>query len=68
MAPLGLLRNLRVLMLGRNRIARIEGLDSLAALEVLDLHANRVRSIPSPNSLPCIFETLRTLSLSFSLL
>ena len=58
MAPLGLLRNLRVLMLGRNRITRIEGLDSLGALEVLDLHANRVRPIPPPISL-----TLETLQM-----
>lgn len=47
MVPLALLRNLRVLMIGRNRLTHIDGLDALSALEVLDLHANRVRPIAS---------------------
>jgi protein phosphatase 1 regulatory subunit 7 len=36
------LLNLRVLMLGKNRIAKIENLDELIFLDVLDLHANDV--------------------------
>ena len=34
--------NLRVLMLGKNRIRRIEGLGRCCRLSVLDLHGNRI--------------------------
>ena len=36
---------LRVLMLGKNRLSRIEGLEALPKLDVLDLHCNRIRTI-----------------------
>jgi hypothetical protein len=35
--------SLRVLMLGKNAIGRIEGLETLVQLDVLDLHSNQVR-------------------------
>ncbi|KYN45088.1 Leucine-rich repeat-containing protein 49 [Trachymyrmex septentrionalis] len=39
------LENLRVLLLGKNRIRRIEGLKQLLKLEVLDLHGNQIQQI-----------------------
>jgi leucine-rich repeat-containing protein 49 len=39
------LTNLRVLMLGKNKISKIENLDELVYLDVLDLHANEVKII-----------------------
>ena len=32
-------------MLGKNRLSRIEGLEALPKLDVLDLHCNRIRTI-----------------------
>ena len=37
--------SLRVLMLGKNQISRIEGLSALRRLDVLDLHSNRISKI-----------------------
>jgi Leucine-rich repeat (LRR) protein len=37
--------NLRVLMLGRNRISAIQGLEGLSKLDVLDLHNNKISSM-----------------------
>ncbi len=37
--------NLRVLMLGKNRIRRIEGLQKCTRLSVLDLHGNRITQV-----------------------
>ena len=42
-AELRLVRTLRVLMLGKNRISRITHLDKLNKLDVLDLHSNNIR-------------------------
>ncbi len=39
------LTNLRVLMLGKNRIRRIEGLQKCTRLSVLDLHGNRITQV-----------------------
>ncbi|KAG5325207.1 LRC49 protein, partial [Pseudoatta argentina] len=39
------LENLRVLLLGKNRIRKIEGLKQLLKLEVLDLHGNQIQQI-----------------------
>jgi leucine-rich repeat-containing protein 49 len=39
------LTNLRVLMLGKNRIRRIEGLQRCCRLSVLDLHGNRINQV-----------------------
>ena len=36
---------LRVLMLGKNRLLRIEGLEALPKLDVLDLHCNRIAAL-----------------------
>ena len=37
--------NLRVLMLGKNMIRRIEGLARCVRLSVLDLHGNRITQV-----------------------
>ena len=40
--------NLRVLMLGKNRIRRVEGLLRCSRLSVLDLHGNRITQVKGP--------------------
>ncbi len=45
MSNLEPLVNLRVLMLGKNRIRRIEGLGRCCRLSVLDLHGNRITQV-----------------------
>ena len=42
--------NLRVLMLGKNRIRRVEGLLRCNRLSVLDLHGNRITQVKRPGS------------------
>jgi leucine-rich repeat-containing protein 49 len=37
--------NLRVLMMGRNKIGSIENLSRLVKLDILDLHSNRIEMI-----------------------
>ena len=44
MRPLSSLTNLRVLMLGKNYVKKIEGLGNLDKLDVLDMHANLLTS------------------------
>ena len=39
------LNSLRVLMLGRNKITKIEGLSFISKLDVLDLHDNEITEI-----------------------
>ncbi|OXU30110.1 hypothetical protein TSAR_003786 [Trichomalopsis sarcophagae] len=39
------LENLRVLLMGKNRIKKIEGLKGLTKLEVLDLHGNQIMQV-----------------------
>jgi len=51
---------LRVLMLGKNLITRIRGLDSLKHLEMLDIHTNKISKIENIKHLSC----LRVLNLS----
>ena len=34
-----------MLMLGKNRLLRIEGLEALPKLDVLDLHCNRIAAL-----------------------
>jgi Leucine-rich repeat (LRR) protein len=45
------LPTLRVLMLGKNKISRIEGLEPLSRLDVLDLHSNQIDHIGSPTQI-----------------
>ncbi|XP_017891797.2 leucine-rich repeat-containing protein 49 [Ceratina calcarata] len=45
------LENLRVLLIGKNRIKKIEGLKQLSKLEVLDLHGNQIVQISDLNNL-----------------
>lgn len=52
--------SLRVLMLGKNFITRIRGLDSLKHLEMLDLHTNKITKIENIKHL----SGLRVLNLS----
>lgn len=42
---LDVLLNLRVLLLGKNRIKKIEGLENLSKVEVLDLHGNQILQV-----------------------
>lgn len=42
---LDVLNNLRVLLLGKNRIKKIEGLHNLTKIEVLDLHGNQITHV-----------------------
>ncbi|CAK9808291.1 Leucine-rich repeat-containing protein 49 [Anthophora plagiata] len=48
---LEILENLRVLLIGKNRIKRIEGIKQLCKLEVLDLHGNQIVQISDLNNL-----------------
>ncbi|CAK9813867.1 Leucine-rich repeat-containing protein 49 [Anthophora quadrimaculata] len=48
---LEILENLRVLLIGKNRLKRIEGIKQLCKLEVLDLHGNQIVQISDLNNL-----------------
>lgn len=43
--PISVVKGLRVLMAGKNRISRISNLTSLKKLDVLDLHSNDIRVV-----------------------
>jgi len=43
--------NLRVLMLGKNRLKQVAGLAHLSKLDVLDLHSNQITSVENLDSL-----------------
>lgn len=45
------LENLRLLLMGKNRIKKIEGLMQLCKLEILDLHGNQIVQITGLNGL-----------------
>ncbi|XP_047369809.1 leucine-rich repeat-containing protein 49 isoform X3 [Vespa velutina] len=45
------LENLRLLLMGKNRIKKIEGLMQLCKLEILDLHGNQIVQIAGLNGL-----------------
>ncbi|XP_035706372.1 uncharacterized protein LOC110843635 isoform X3 [Folsomia candida] len=63
---LGLLgfTSLRVLLLGKNRIRRIEGLEGLKRLEILDLHGNQLRYVDNLG----VLSSLRVLNLAGNIL
>ena len=58
--PLSNLKSLRVLMLGKNYIQEVCGLRDMAKLDVLDIHANRLRSVEGIAHL----DSLRVLNLA----
>merc|ERR1712131_333219 len=58
--PLRNLYSLRVLMLGKNFIKKIDGLDQMDKLDVLDIHGNHISRLDGFESLP----NLRTLNLA----
>ena len=60
MKPLSNLKSLRVLMLGKNYIQEVCGLRDMAKLDVLDIHANRLRSVEGIAHL----DSLRVLNLA----
>jgi len=58
--PISVVKGLRVLMAGKNRISSISNLTALRKLDVLDLHSNEIRTIEGLDSL----SDLRVLNLA----